>query len=721
MRLEDLLNDIEKTRLFDEQKRLLRQLVDIRKALDDSVIVAITDVNGVIIDVNDKFVEISKYSRDELIGNTHRIVNSGYHPRSFFEDMWNTIRSGRVWRGEIRNRAKDGTHYWVNTTIVPFLDENGKPYQYISIRTDITSRVRMEKALQEALENDFQQIIKQLANLMFKIRKDADGKFRFVLAEGMMAEQLSLTTETVQDREIRELFPMEAAETLERHVRSAHEGRHVQFELGIWNRSFLIHLSPIVKDLAVKEIVGTAIDISERQRMEEKMKYMAYHDPLTSLPNRILFMDQIEGLIARARKEGGQFAVLFLDLDGFKNINDTLGHAAGDELIRLLGGRLIRFSGSQDTAARFGGDEFAVLLPGADEREARENARRLLDLLGQPYVVSNLEVYVSPSVGISLYPRDGETADELIKHADAAMYHAKAAGKSNYQFFHPSMMEHRMRKLRFESSLRQAVEQGRFLLHYQPQIDIRRNRIIGFEALIRWDHPEHGLLMPEHFIPAAEENGLIIPIGAWVLREACRQNKAWQDMGYEPVPVAVNISSRQFMTAGFIAMVRSILKETGLEPRYLELEITDNVIADIPPVKEIIQELLEIGVQVSIDDFGAGASDLRLMSELPIRKVKIDRMFFSEPGERNRTIVRALVTLARNLGLDVLAEGVETDEQLEFLLQLDCTWVQGYRCSEPLIAERAGELLARPCLDAPALSGHNEWTGCGTGNAGPRG
>jgi len=700
MRLEHLLRQLDQTDLSEEQKRTLRQLADIRRALDESAIVAITDARGVITDVNDKFVEISKYSRDELIGSTHRIVNSGYHPRSFFEDMWNTIRSGKVWTGEIRNRAKDGSIYWVSTTIVPFPDENGRPCRYISIRTDITSRVRMEKELQEALENDFQQIIKQLANVMFKIRMGDDGKFRFALAEGLMAEQLHFTTASVRDREIRELFPARAANLLEAHARSALEGRHVRFEMSIRNRNFLVHLSPIPKDSGVREIVGTAVDISERRRSEAKMKYMAYHDPLTSLPNRILFMDQIEDLIAQTRAGGGQFAVMFLDLDGFKNINDTLGHAAGDELLRMVGSRLIRLARSHDVASRFGGDEFAMLLPGADERETRESAGRILESLGQPYVVNHLEVWISPSIGISMFPRDGETADALIKHADAAMYRAKALGKNNFQFFHPAMTEDRMRKRRLESALRRAVEERRFLLRYQPQIDLERRRIIGIEALIRWDHPEAGLLPPAEFIPAAEENGLIIPIGKWVLREACRQNKAWQDAGCDPVPVAVNISSRQFMAGGFSVMVREILEETGLDPRYLELEFTERLISDVQRAKAAVAELRDIGVTVSIDDFGSGFSSLRLLSELPINKLKIDQAFIRELDDRNKALTRAAVMLARNLGLDVLAEGVETDAQLAFLRQLGCAWVQGNRCFAPMEPEQIEALLRRRGTDA---------------------
>jgi len=302
--LEELLSHLDHSGLTrDELKLLLRELLDIRKALDVSAIVAITNAQGVITYVNDKFVEISQYSREELIGKTHRVVNSGYHPREFFEEMWRTIQSGHVWNGEIQNRAKDGSTYWVNTTIVPFFDEKGRPDKYISIRTDITARIRMEKELHQALENDFQHTIKQLDNLIFKIRRDGDYRFRFVLSEGKLADRLSFTTDKVSDKEIGELFPPEPARYIEGHIREAFTGRHVHFEVNVWDTDFLVYLSPILKEDEVREVVGTTTDISERKKAEERIKYMAYHDLLTSLPNRHQFVDRLESAIHHAERQ----------------------------------------------------------------------------------------------------------------------------------------------------------------------------------------------------------------------------------------------------------------------------------------------------------------------------------------------------------------------------------------------------------------------------------
>jgi len=688
--LEELLSHLDHSNLTEDQVQILKELLDIRKALDVSAIVAITNAQGVITYVNDKFVEISGYSREELIGKTHRIVNSGYHPPEFFAEMWRTIRSGQVWNGEIQNRAKDGSTYWVSTTIVPFPDEKGRPGKYISIRTDITSRIRMEKALQQALENDFLHTIKQLDNLIFKLKRDDEGRIRFVLSEGKLAERLAFTTDRVAEREIGELFPPEPAQIIEAHTREAFVGQHVHYEVNVWNTDFLVHLSPILKDGIVREVVGTTTDISQRKKAEERIKYMAYHDLLTSLPNRHQFVDRLEGAIRHAEEHHEQLAVMFLDLDGFKNINDTLRHAFGDELLKAVGQRLVRSIRPQDVAARFGGDEFALLLSNMGAEEAQACAKQILSELGRKFVLGDLEIYASPSVGISIFPQDGQTSDLLIKHADAAMYHAKARGKNNYQLFDTGMIDLMKKKMLLETALRQAVAEEQLILYYQPQIDINTNRIIGVEALLRWNHPEVGLISPADFIPIAEETGLIVTIGEWVLRQACRQLRQWQEEWHEPLIMAVNISIRQFMSGSFPGMVRSILEETGLEPQYLELEITESMASDVQYTKEILMELKKIGVKVSIDDFGSGYSSLRYLSELPINKLKIDRVFIHELNTKNQAVIKSVITLAKTLGLEVLAEGVETDSQEAFLKDQGCELVQGFRYFKPMPAEEIG-------------------------------
>ena len=663
---------------------------NILRALNESAIVGITNPQGKITYVNDKFLEISKYEREELLGNNHNILNSGYHSREFFKEMWRTIGTGNVWNGDIRNRAKDGTLYWVNTTIVPFLKENGKPYQYISIRTDITERVKMEKDLQRALENDFQTTIKQLSNLIFKIVRTEDGRFVFVMSEGKLAERIHFTTASVEGKTSYDLFSPEEATVINEHVDQSYQGKRVRFEMKLGDTYFLVHLAPIFRQQKVKEVIGTAFDITDRKKGEEKIKYLAYHDYLTALPNRTFILGELQ----RFLKEKRPFALLFLDLDRFKTINDTLGHSVGDELLKSFSQRLESLMEKGSLVARFGGDEFIIVYPEESQTRIAFFADKLIKELSGFYHVGDLDIYISPSLGVSRYPLDGKKVDDLITYADIAMYEAKeisqTLGQNTFYFYHSQLTEALDRKVLLETELRKALELEQFELHYQPQVHSKTKMIVGVEALLRWHHPEYGQVSPLDFIPIAEETGLITPIGEWVLKTSLSQLKAWHEEGYPKITMAVNVSIRQFMSYGFVDMVEETLEEIGLDPQYLELEITESMTIDVKYAEHILRKLQKIGVKVSIDDFGSGYSSLNYLSNLPINKLKIDRTFLLNESDSNKAVIKAIIALAKNLNLEVLAEGVETKEHVRFLQNQSCYLVQGYHYFKPL---PAGELL----------------------------
>jgi diguanylate cyclase len=428
-----------------------------------------------------------------------------------------------------------------------------------------------------------------------------------------------------------------------------------------------------------------------------QLRHLATHDALTSLPNRVLLDDRLAQAIAHSDRDGQSFAVLMLDLDRFKLINDSLGHRAGDAVLNEVARRLNTVVRNIDTVARVGGDEFVLVISPAPERkDAEETGGRANETLQMPMRIAGVDLHVSSSIGIAFYPADGPTAESLLAHADAAMYCAKQRGRNNLQYFSASMDSVTRERVSLESDLHQALRQQQFELYYQPKADIATSDVHSAEALIRWRHPQRGLILPAEFIPLAEECGLINEVGAWVLREACRQCKAWQLEGLPPLRVAVNVAAPQFRQGSLLEVIRGALQEAQLEPRWLEIELTESAVMTNPEESaEILERLSRMGVLVSVDDFGTGYSSMSYLRRFPIDKLKIDRSFVQDLGTRaeDASIVQAIISLAHSLRLKVVAEGVETSEQLKFLQALNCDQYQGFHFSPPLPAAEFANLV----------------------------
>ena len=472
----------------------------------------------------------------------------------------------------------------------------------------------------------------------------------------------------------------------------------------VWNRRKSGDVFPVWLTISayrdaqgeVLNYVGVSSDISERVAAQERIRQLAYFDSLTNLPNRRLLQDRAEQALASAEREGKQVALLFVDLDHFKPINDSLGHSAGDKLLGEVAQRLQSCVRRMDTVARLGGDEFVVLLTDVTIEGATEVARKLIYRVARPYEIESHELSVTPSLGISVFPQDGRDFEALLKHADTAMYRAKESGRNAYQFFASEMNVAALERLTLENSLRQGIERGEFVLHYQPQIDLASGRIVGAEALVRWRHPQLGLVPPGKFIPVAEVSGLIVMIGEWVLGEACRQNCAWQQAGLPAISIAVNISAVQFRSGRIEDNVAAVLADTGLAPELLELELTEGIVmVGANATVETLQRISDMGVKLAIDDFGTGYSSLSYLKRFPIDRLKIDQSFVRDivTDIDDWAISSAIISMGHSLRLKVIAEGVEHVEQLEMLRRQGCDEVQGYYFSVPLPADDFAVLL----------------------------
>ena len=473
---------------------------------------------------------------------------------------------------------------------------------------------------------------------------------------------------------------------------------HGQWQGEIWMRAKSGEIRPVWKNMSVvRDAAGRIVnhvsvfsDVTAIKNAEERFEYLSHHDPLTDLPNRLLLTDRLRSALIRAERSGTPMALLYLDLDNFKHVNDTLGHEEGDRMLQTIAARLQSCVSGEDGVARLGGDEFVVMLENVNEPgQAARLAEKVLTAVSAPIELSGLELRMRCSIGISLSPKHGLTGDELLKAADAAMYRAKRGGRGRYEFFSAELTRQAMERLTLENALRHPELLEQLILHYQPQVSITSGRMVGVEALVRWRHPSGDLLSPQDFIPMAEEAGLIHAIGEWVLHKACAQTKAWLDLGYSPLRMAVNVSAYQIKIESIVESVELALYETGLEPSLLELEITEGAVQTGKEATEILGRLKRLGVHLSLDDFGTGYSALSSLKLLPFDRLKIDRAFVQDlQNDANaRALATAIIAMARSLKLDIIAEGVETPAQLAFLREEGCDEMQGYLIGPPMSAE----------------------------------
>ncbi|POF29669.1 EAL domain-containing protein [Roseibium marinum] len=684
-----------------------------KAALERHAIVGVTDRTGRITYANQKFCEISGYSAAELIGQKHSLLNSGHHPKAFFADMWRTISGGDPRHGEICNRAKDASEYWVDTTVAPLRNPAGQITNYLSIRYDITEKKIAEAALHaevtrrreaEALLLDVIESIPDAVGafdqndrlLIFNsayrdfytdsaavIQVGAD--FESILRHSVSSGQFVLPNDSPEGRE------MWIARRLREH-RAPGNVSIQQLSNGRW--------------LQVREqrsqsgcIVGVRTDITALKEAESLIKSQAERDPLTGLFNRSILLDRLTGPVERSVNSGAQGALVVADLDNFKDVNDTLGHDCGDELLVQIARRINETVRVSDTVVRLGGDEFAIILPNVKRVDQIDRLmQKLIKKIAAPIELAGRSIRPSATMGICTFPHDSVDPAELLKFSDIALYQAKAHNRGRYCFFSEKLREGLERREAVADALRLALENGEIDIALQPQFKIADGAHAGFEALARWRHRE-GEMPPGQFIPVAEETGLIIPLGQYVLERTLAEASRLKKLSLTPGIVAVNVAASQLKLDNFPETIETLLRRYGLPPEALEIEITENVLLDRSSrrIGQSLQAIHEIGIQIALDDFGTGHASLSHLKRIPVDRLKLDRSFVCGIGINagDEVIVRTILNLAQSLGKSVVAEGVETRDQLNFLRNLGCDIGQGYLLSVPLAPQKAERFLRK--------------------------
>ncbi|WP_147532745.1 sensor domain-containing protein [Bacillus marasmi] len=661
-------------------------------AVDQAMNVVITDANGYVLYGNQNIFDLTLYSPAELIGGHTRIFNANYHSKEFFQEMWNTIKSGKIWRGDLKNKRKDGAIIWVRLIITPLLNNDGVPYQFVALKEDITEKKEIEfqlaqkdKQLSALTYNsyDIVGIINQYGEITY-LNPAFERVLGFPSFETIGSNLVSFLVDDdlpFWSKMLKEIIK-QPTDPIRHQLKIKHKSGSIRW----CDVAFTNYLD----DPHIKGIVFNFRDITNQKEANDRINHLAHFDFLTGLPNRRHFEHYLQESLLSTKNTDSMISVWFCDLDGFKHINDTLGHDIGDGLLSEVGKRIQQFFEGKAFVARLGGDEFAIVMPNSDDfNQLNDLADKLINAINQPFTVDEYHLNISASIGISTYPMAGEDMKTLVKNADVAMYQAKHDGKNHFQMYIPSMDQNSYKSFIIKNDLNYAIEKNQLFVMYQPRIHTKTNKIVGAEALIRWDHPKLGLVSHSEFIPFAEESGFIIPLGNWIIKDVCLQLKRWQSIGLPPIKVSVNISVKQLIHPKFSQRVKQILDETGLDPKWLEIEITEGVLLHKEGQAILsLQDLKKQGISITLDNFGAGYSAFNYLIKYDFDVIKIDRSIFENIHEEPHTfeIANAIINLAKRLNKKVVAEGIETQSQMDELVKTSCDEFQGFIFSKPVTA-----------------------------------